>query len=350
MTYDERVFVERFLEQDIPEAEWVGFVGRQQKALNTFRDRVDDGDVEVATSYLANAFEADRDARRRVRRAEVAVPVKDPRWAALARILAIRANRDRDVVEFRRTHLGSGLISFEEVADWIKASADAEGPPTTWVTVPMGDDGRPVTLKAAMKAGTLSTHSELLQYLEPGSSWKRAIPTRYGGVLWELKRLAARLGAGFAWSEPIAVTFVLTGEAPKHPMTFGSTQHAGPLPSTDWVELRVNPAAVAPEALSIAYRQIRQAMIGGGASDRRVRPLAEKAATLAVFWEEMGGPHGKGVGELRIAWNRRHPKWRYPDSSNFGRDARNAHQNVVGESSDSLPPWLASETEIESRQ
>jgi hypothetical protein len=87
----------------------------------------------------------------------------------------------------------------------------------------------------------------------------------------------------------------------------------------------VNPSAISPRNLEKVYRKIRSDVIQA----ERVRTLSAKSAALAVFWEQTDG---KTVAERRTEWDGLHPEWSYPDAGgNFGRDARGAHRNVVGD-------------------
>lgn len=324
-----RKLLEEHLDEAIPEGRWSEFVTGYPEGVGTYLDRTEAGE-EDALSRLAEAWDVFRKVGRHPRSPRVTVKVNDPRWSALGEILAMRAGRDADVTRFRGQYLDSGLIEPTQVETWIRGIAQSDGPPTTWVRVPLEGGGQPVSIEPLLAAGKLRVESELLEYQIPDSGWKRLIPIRQDGTLWQLRKTARRLTAQFGWPEATAVTFILTSVAPERPYTFGYTEHLGEIvPAANRLDLQVNPRAVSPEDLITAYRVIRSNIIGGSDQERRVRRLEKKAARLAVFWEET---EGMALPERRAEWNRRHPQWKYPDpGTNFGRDGRTAHRSVVGE-------------------
>ena len=238
----------------------------------------------------------------------------DPRWAAVAQILTLRARRDLDVIDFRRDELGDQLIGLDDIPQWIKQTAEADGPPTGLVP----DHETHIRQES----------SELIRYV---STYKGGLillkPIRIGGHLWRLRAVARRIAQGFGWPEAWTVTFILTDVPPPRPMVLGWTIHEPPskLPTMDWIELRVNPRAVSPRQLETAYRRLRSEKLGLS----RVDSMSEKTAALALHWERT---IGESTATRRGEWNRLHPKWKYTESTgNFGRDARAAHVQATGE-------------------
>lgn len=328
------------MKEEIAESRWKDYVTVYPKAVESYIERTASGDDE-AVSRLAENWDQFKEIGRRSSGSAVGPKVDDPRWEALGEILATRASRDGDVVRFRKDHLGSRLIEPGRVESWIKETALSDGAPTTWIRVALGDGDRLESVESALAANRVPPENEFLVYRVPKSRWTHSLPVRDGGALWQLRRTARRVTAGFGWPEAVSSTFVLTDEAPERPFTFGYTEHLGEIvPAADWVELRVNPRAVSPEDLAAAYRLIRSNIIGGGKGKRRVRRLTPKSARLAVFWEKTEG-EGMSTVKRRAEWNRRYPEWMYPDpGTNFGRDGRTAHRNVVGESK-SIPLFIS---------
>ncbi len=306
--------------------EWADFTELSEGFPN-YLDRInglepgrpeDDEELEDALDRLLEAYESFKDGRRSMRKKRSTAlpdPEPDPRWSALAEILAVRARSDPDVVSFRRDVLQDQLIDISDVTNWIRKTAAADGPPTRFVA-----DHLPEKVNRAR---------EVIRYVSSFEGGQVQItPIRIGGDLWELRMVARRLAHGFSWPEEWTVPFVLTDQAPERPMIFGYTIHESSSSSATmaWVELRLNPYAVSPRALENVYREIRSESFG----IKRIDSLSEKTAALAVHWETK--PKGQSIHETRLNWNRRYPTWKYPKSArNFGRDARAAHAQVTGE-------------------
>jgi hypothetical protein len=59
----------------------------------------------------------------------------------------------------------------------------------------------------------------------------------------------------------------------------------------------------------------------------RYRELSPKHLQLAAFCS--GRPEGEALSAQLKAWNAAHPKWRYGQVTNFGRDRSRARQRLL---------------------
>ena len=316
-SYDElRAWLETELEYSITSRDWENFQRDVPEAFFEYDADLDE-DEKVAFGNMSRTWHGwskkGRGGRPEGEKAKSASGT-DPRFAALAEVLTIRSRRDPDVIDFRRDILKGNLVGQDDVESWIKATADTDGPATRFV--PDHDTGFPHFSK------------QLIRYVTTYEmGWVLAQPIRIGGKLWRLQGVARRITQGFGWPEEWMVTFILTDEPPPQPMTFGYTTHESTslVPTMDWLELRVNPRAVSPRELDKAYRKLRSGLM----EINRVDPISHKTAALAVHWERT---KEKSIMECRAEWNRLFPEWKYSEGTgNFGRDARAAHRQVVGE-------------------
>jgi hypothetical protein len=130
------------------------------------------------------------------------------------------------------------------------------------------------------------------------------------GVLQRLKRLSERLAPQFGWDAAQAVTFVLTGVPPlveTIEMQKGRRANSG-LPRRIGLSVALS---APPERVAAAYKECRDALLPEG-----VRTLSERQFRLMLF--ALQNPELKGT-PLFMAWNTKHPKWRYRHYPSFSR-------------------------------
>jgi hypothetical protein len=323
-----REWLDSELEYSIPTKQWDNFRRDVPEAFGEYEADLENGyDVDAARRSFYLSWNGWSKKGKGPRETVVPDDDPDPRWDALAEILVFRARQDPDVIDFRRDALGDKLIDPANVAEWIKATAETDGQPTAWVTVPEHDDHTwPTSRDEAIALGSYATSRELVEYTT-GDGWKHYQPVRLRGRLWHLRTVARRLVQGSGWPEAWTTTFILADQPPPRPMIFGYTIHhsSTTVPAMDQIELRVNPYAVGPRQLETVYRKIRSDEL----DISRVDAVSDKTAALAVLWEKT---EGQTTSDRRGEWNRLHPEWKYPEpTGNFGRDARAAHRQVTGE-------------------
>lgn len=321
-------------EEAIKSHQWVNFAHQNEDTLSRFLELHNEGKESRSWEILDAAWTAHRRKGRKRSasdRSHIPESIEDARWPALMEILQLRADSDRDVIQFRSDVLQDQLVSWDRLVDWMKSTAEADGKTTGWITVPMHDDRTPWSFEDAQSAIVGREWTETIPFVSPKSALVLSRGIRLGGTLWELRRIARRLVEGIGWPEAWTVTFIVTGETPDWPIVFGYDVHDEWTPAMDWLELRVNPRAVSPVELLAVYRKVRSEMMGSKPDDeRRMKRLSGKMAELAVFWERTDG---KTTGERRVEWNRMHPEWSYPKTTggNFARDGRKAQRDVTGE-------------------
>ena len=297
----------------------------------------------------------------------------DPRLEALARMVAIAADRRSDVIAFRRECLAGRLLKPDEVPAWLRHQQQEDGEPSVWLTlsVPIGPRQG---LVDAIATDTPGTPAEKLTALAdevrrggsdepiPGVSARRielplphewqaafgpALFVRTDGVLGRLKRLAETLAgtgsvltkySGLNWpSEESAVDYLLTGRPPRFPMAsaacsiedlgFGEPRNSSP-PALTKVHLDVNWRMSSGEVRNL-YSQLRSRLWHG-----RAEAMTDKHLELAVFIEQHRAA-GLTWPALRARWNKKHPRWRFPVeddrvANRFARDCRSAWSRVTG--------------------
>ncbi len=256
------------------------------------------------------------------------------REEVISGLLADGAANDEGVLTFRGDVLGGSLLSRHQVDGWIKRQADEDGPASLWLTVPVP---KGYEVKSSIRAATTEpplTISEKTpailiqrQYLSYITSLvgidedpTREVPTAEGGVLERLRQLSEALARHYGWDEALATNFVLTGEVPLVP----SVKIRGSVPSTfrtlARISLIVDPA-LSPREVADHYRRFRRQIVGGGH-----RNQSEKHMRLATFTAARAGENWR---KQMVAWNRKHPEWRYKTETNFGRDGKRAIQRLL---------------------
>jgi hypothetical protein len=281
----------------------------------------------------------------------------DKRADALAEIVALRIEWLLPAMRlFRERHLDGKPLGFEQMADWIKARRDAEGPPTTAaLAVPVTSYGDyPGGTREERRAYHLDwlrretervladPDAELppsqvqspqrLDFYSPSGRIEN-LEIRGDGVLAWLKQIAADIADSFhtGWHEAEVVRFILTGAIPHVPL--GRVEYSpAVVPAASHIMMAVSPR-LAPREVAALYATMRERIRLG-----RDRPFDDKHLALAVFLES-ARLSGASWVELREQWNERwqerQPTWRYepeadPVARRFSLEARTAWRRVTG--------------------
>ena len=129
--------VERILGRSIPEGYW--WLAEKQGYLADYELT---GEIEVLVDFFRDQMEAEErnraEPRQKAEQSRTVPP--DERLRYLAKILGIEAARLPEVIRFRKTYLGGRLLAFDEVEEWIKRTAAADGPGSIWFTIPVRVD------------------------------------------------------------------------------------------------------------------------------------------------------------------------------------------------------------------
>lgn len=319
----ERKLSQRGLPAQISELHWRYLVIR-----NEVRPEQDKDEDEDAIATVLAWREADESAPRESRAIPVESPDPDPRYTALSEILADRAGRRKDVIDWRQEHLKGRLLAPEKLPSYFER-VTREYEPALRVTV-YAD--QPIRHEAAdpnrgTAAGWLGVVEDCrLQYRQADGSigW-----TPIAGPLCELADLATSLATDYEWLPHEAATFVLTGLPPRwfsvvarFPRSFHERSR---------ITLEIDPRTPARE-VARAYEEVRSTR-GIGESRR----LDEKTARLAAFLARTDpGSRWRDRCDL---WNELEPGWSYAYERSFRRDAIQAWKRVAGEDYGTpLPP------------
>ncbi len=265
----------------------------------------------------------------------------DYRLGAIAEIFATEAATLDEVVTFRKRHLAGGLIGWADLADWIASSAEQDGEPTAYVTIPLDDDGKLAVEPAAIhdhreipRGTRLSRSIELLDYLPHGETAVRRIPTRAAGVLGELKAVAQSLVRRYDWAEAHSTLFVLTGVRPPARKARVTTHVAVPWHhSRRTLSIEV-PLTTPPAYVERLYREARSKELGVAPRPRRI---SAQHAELAVFSYARRKDHT--WAEIRQQWDLAHPDQKQGNLRSFSRACRAAFARITNRSvKDALGP------------
>ena len=270
------------------------------------------------------------------------------------------------MVAFRKDILGGKLVPYEKVEGGIKDQAISDGPPTTWLeipVIPVGDRAsslhealqyRPMTLgditsadapfyrdalglpnefqwqaESALISGRMPTLSHL-EYSVPNHAWIRVQPVARAGVLEGLVQVSRELRKSFPWKTAQATLFVLTGLCPEVKRVELGVRGEG---ASTRIYLFVDPS-VPPTEVAERYQHVRDGLLSRrtGASQRRMRGMSDKHLRLAAFVAECH--ESQSWQERMTAWNQAHPSAEYPgyaytDRRLFWRDAVQAQNRLL---------------------
>ena len=291
---DIRREVEKLLGERIPNQLWVVWV-----TDNPDPDQMNLGDyVEECKSWMRRQIDALQE--RRVVKKSIEFQSDDPRYAGLAEILALEAERDPSVVEWRARYLPDGPVENGEIRAAI---------------------ARLRQLVIPRPAGSAKRN---LQYRTENDV--RSTTVDLDSPLGELCEIADRLRQGYHWLPTEAVGFVLTEAIPRYFPIMSRlriTDRAATSRITLTVDPRVHPAEVA-RAYEAARSDPLLAKVASGAPARRLSPRAPKLAGFVA--SNLGSPWRA----MLVDWNQRYPEWKYKSERAFSSDARRAWRRVVG--------------------
>jgi hypothetical protein len=256
------------------------------------------------------------------------------RRAVLSLLLAHEAANNPAVRAFRERVLKGALLPLQEVEQWIQQQAQADGPPTAWLEVPVPskyqlrehpethnlytEPALTLSKDGCAKGPQTGVHFRVLDYGIPSADGVHKISTAVGGVLEQLRALSEHLALQYPWQRYQASLFVLTDQAPLVPEVSPSVsaERGGR------ITLDIDPA-LTPRQVADAYRRFRRQVLGG----KRLKALSPKHLRLAVFMAER--PEAEPWGERMEAWNRTFPDWKYEQESNFRRDTGVARKRLL---------------------
>jgi hypothetical protein len=251
------------------------------------------------------------------------------RQQVLSLLVAHEVAKDPDVAAFRAEVLGDRLLEPGRIKDWIRAQAEADGPPTDWLTevpLPTGHTLRwtgeafsvepPLTVSRARHVRYRNLHYGL-----PDDPSILVWPTTDGGVLDRLRRISERLANWYGWDPGQATLFVLTGWVPSVPAVRAGTRYRR-LPSLARLEMRIDPT-LSPREVAAEYRRARRNTLS-----RRYRSLTDKHILLAAH---AARTEGQTWEERMQAWNQEHGDsgWEYSQVSYFSRDCSQARERLL---------------------
>ena len=293
-----------------------------ERAIDQLEDRI---------LSIDEVFTAQESVRAQAQKAPKAT-APDHRAAALAEIFALEAQTDPAILAFRDRVLPDGLVPPENIPDWITQTAEEDGTPTNWVTVPMGDDNKPLVDPSQRPTPVpgvpfdWKSSLRLLSYAGPSDQDVHQVPVRIDGTLGELWHLATKVSDQYGWPQAHAVNLVIAGVTP--PPSPGRVEMIEPWPwrrARRSISIEVNPAT-SPADVAAIYRQARNQLMG---DESRARQMTEKHAKLGLFAFRFR--QGSTWHELQIIWNESHPEESYDNLNQFIRDARNAFERITGE-------------------
>jgi hypothetical protein len=266
-------------------------------------ESMDPDDVDNLVNLIHRQRDAQREHHRQAARAETrASSAPNPRYEALAQIIAIETARDERVVHWRENYLPGGLIPFNEIDRAIDALIQGED---------LSTDDQTLAVRYLSPNG----------FMPDGSS---RVVVRADGIVGYLGWLAKQLSRENQWASPEAVTFVLCGRVPPyHPITIRRSET--PRPATTRIILEIEPRTP-KEQVAQAYENARNSLELAARDRDSARPVSQKTAELAAFWAE----HPEEPTDLRLRWNKEFRRWAYPDGRSFGRDLRRAWEAIVG--------------------
>ena len=233
----------------------------------------------------------------------------DSRLDHLSEIMAWDAERNQEVVNFRKDVLRGKLLSPDKIQEWVEGMQRNE----------RGDD--PST---ARHEGSV----ERLSYgvVDKNKKWlKASVPVARGGILEKLKGISDSLHSRHGWKEVQATLFILTGLKPRITTAYSTSSPHPSYPALNTVTITVS-AHLSPKQVAGVYARARSELLGN--VPRRNRPMTKKHLELAVFYHKHKGMKGS---EMMTIWNKEHEGYKpYMWLAHFDRDAKHAHDRLVG--------------------
>jgi len=236
----------------------------------------------------------------------------DSRLEHLSEIMAWDAAGNPDVIDFRKVVLHDEFLSPDKIQEWIEEMERNErGDDTSRVRHEGQDEGLSYAWRDKQK------------------QWQKAsVPVTKGGVLEKLKGISDRLQSRHGWQKGQPVVFILTGLKPRLNIAH-STSYLHPFyPALNTVTITVSPH-LSPKQVAGIYIRASSKLLNN--VRRRNRAITKKHLELAVFYHKHKGM--KGAEMMRI-WNKEHEGREgykpYSGLSHFDRDAKHAHDRLVG--------------------
>jgi hypothetical protein len=287
--------IEKRLGHILPDETWEYFE-RGVDSVVKKTDTIDDFEVDVkmflrAAGKLPATMEGPSSAVTK-RGNSGAAPSRD---VAVALLLAEKARREPELVQFRKDVLRHQLVEQAEVEGWLKKRS---------------------------AAGTELEGREFVGFLRPNNSWPQRIPVLGDQALKRLKELSDSMSRRYGWQPAQSTVFILTDTAPAISMKHAEASENFHHPVMSRLVLTLDPA-LSPRQVADFYRKAWKALMEPG----RYRNLSEKHTLLAAFSVDRADSP-----RLREAWNRKYPKWAYASESNFGRDLRVARERLLSPS------------------
>lgn len=243
----------------------------------------------------------------------------DERRRILTHLAVRRASQSQWVRLFRQSYLPDGLLDFDEIHAWVKERLASEGPmrPLATKAPPPGLDtmrqktvGKPrFPIHDLENPDSLATEKVWigLRYSTPAADGRirerveTVIPP--GGVLEQLRNLAAYLASELHWREEEATTFVLTGGLPLLPKMSCDVLVSSFPEVPKYLKILVDPNT-SPQELSKMYQSWRERL----GKPRSARPLGARKQALIWFVLANGD----------CSWNERARRWRTnPNTRDF---------------------------------
>ncbi len=117
--------------------------------------------------------------------------------------------------------------------------------------------------------------------------------------------------------------FVLTGEVPLASAMRVQENLNFPVQAASRIVMTIDPTLM-PQEVAEEYKRVRQRFLGEG---RRQRKMEEKHLRLAEF--SAMRPKDETLAKKMRTWNRRYPRWKYTQVTNFGRDVLEARRRLL---------------------
>jgi hypothetical protein len=258
-------------------------------------------------------------------------PESEMRRKALCSALAVIADNQPSVVEFRQRILNDVLLQPDDLDEWFQHQTAKDGKRTIWfeAAIPEGhelvyDDKGFISFKPPLKASSKfpSRRSYYLKLEYQTSNGPRSRPTAWGGILDFLREISEELAELFPWTNAEAATFVLTGQPPEIATIKTTLKWRGePATSRTRVLLDIDPMAT-PNSVMESYRSARDQFFEG-----RLRAQGDKHLRLAAFVKYRR--EGEKWPERMKAWNKENPKDAYRDARYFKRDTQRAINRLL---------------------
>lgn len=269
-------------------------------------------------------------------------PERSGRELAVARIVALEAERDPKVVQFRRRHLSIWerrdsrvvvrLLEPCQIPSWVyaKNAGDVSG----LTTVRLSSEGE------VLGGDRYSRLTRMLSFVAPPSHHEPLPPrdewrwhktyAAAGSPVEELLTLSDRLCEKFNWEPEEATTWILSGAVPGTPSVRWRWEPRTPS-AAGRITITIDPT-VSPGELADHYRRIRTRILA-----KPTRRISEKHLALAVFASQRNEERWKDWMER---WNELHPAWAYSEWKIFHRDCAAALRRVRDPSFDTWPASL----------